>query len=113
MSRDDAYQRGICRYALTFPNTGAIATPLVLAFFGTEGLFLFNLFYHIPGWLCYTWGIIQLQPSDGNVSVLSTLKKCINPATLVPILGLILGLLGAKNWIPSVVLNTVGDLGDC
>lgn len=109
----DEYQQGVCRYAVTFPNTGAFGTPLVLAFFGTSGLFQYNLFYFVPGILCYTWGIMQLQASHDKSSLWTSLKKCLNPTTLFTVFGLILGVLGAKNWIPEIVLKTTGDLGDC
>ena len=110
---EDAYQQGVCRYALSFPNTGAFGTPLVLAFFGISGLFLFNLFNFIQGILIYTWGIIQLQSSGGKSSFGSSLKKCLNPTTIATILGLLLGILGAKEWIPDIVLKTTGDIGNC
>lgn len=109
----DTYQQGVCRYALTFANTGAFATPLMLAFFGTSGLYLFNLFNFIPSILVYTWGIIQLQSSGGKSSLGSSLKKCLNPTTLATVLGLLLGIFGAKEWIPDIVLKTTGDLGNC
>lgn len=109
----DEYQRGVCRYAVTFPNTGAFGTPLVLAFFGTSGLFLFNLFYFIPGILCYTWGISQLQASHDKPTIWNGLKKCLNPTTIVTVVSIFLGVIGAKTWIPEIVLKTIGDLGDC
>lgn len=109
----DLYQQGVCRYAVSFPNTGAFGTPLTLAFFGTSGLFLFNLFNFVQGILIYTWGILQLQFSNGKLSFMSSLKKCLNPATVFSTLGLLLGILGAKAWFPDIVIKTVGDIGNC
>lgn len=113
LAPDDAYQRGVCRYALSFPNTGAFGMPLVLAFFGTSGLFLFNLFYFIPCMLCYTWGIIQLQPSKGETSFRDTMRKILNPTTIASLLGIVLGVIGSKNWLPPIIVKTTGDLGNC
>ena len=45
----DSAQTGIYRYAFTFPNTGAVATPLALAMSGTAGLFQLNLFLFFTG----------------------------------------------------------------
>ena len=40
----DPARTGVYRYAVTVPNTGAVATPLVLALSGTAGLFQQNLY---------------------------------------------------------------------
>lgn len=107
------YMQGLFRYALTFPNTGAVATPLVLAFFGTAGLFKFNLFWFTGMIMTYTWGIAQMQPDLHKGSVWKNLLKCINPATMAMAAGMVLGLIGAKNWIPSIFTGTVKELGNC
>lgn len=109
----DAFLRGVYRYALSFPNTGAVATPLVLAFFGTAGLFRFNLFWFAAMIATYTWGIAQMQPGTQKVSVWRTLLKCLNPTTVAMIVGLILGILGVNRWIPSIVTGTIKELGNC
>ncbi len=109
----DSYRQGVFRYALSFPNTGAVATPLVLAFYGTAGLFQFNLFWFAGLILTYTWGVAQMQPSGSKCSVWATLSKCFNPTTIAIIVGMILGLMNAKNWILPIVLNTTQELGNC
>ena len=112
-ARGDSYLKGVFRYALTFPNTGAVGTPLVLAMFGTAGLFRYNLFLFVNTILTYSWGIMQLQPSHKREGVASALRKTLNPTFLAMVLGLVLGVLGAKTWLPSVVIDTVGSLGGC
>jgi len=109
----DEYARGIYRYALSFPNTGAVSMPLILAFFGTSGLFQYNLFWFASSVLCYAWGVAQMQPSHGRQSFSSGLLKSLNTATISTVLGMLLGVLGAKNWMPPIVLRTMGELGDC
>lgn len=109
----NAFTQGIYRYALSFPNTGAVATPLILAFFGTAGLFRFNLFWFAGMIATYTWGIAQMQPDIQKGSIWRTLLKCINPNTVAMVVGMILGLLGAKNWVPPIVASTVKELGSC
>ena len=112
-ARGDNYLKGVYRYALTFPNTGAVGTPLVLALFGTAGLFRYNLFLFVSTLLTYSWGIMQLQPSHKREGVINSIRKILNPTFVGMVLGLVLGVLGAKEWLPSVVIDTVGGLGDC
>lgn len=109
----DPYEQGVFRYALTHPNTGAVGTPLVLAMFGTAGMFRFGLFGLINGILIYSWGIAQLLPSHGKNTLWSNLKKVINPNFIAMIVGMVLGLLGAPNWMPKVVPALALDLGRC
>ena len=111
--KEDEYQQGVYRYAMAIPNTGAVGTPLMLAFFGTSGLFQLNLFGFVSGILTYSWGIVQLQPSHGKTTFVQNLKKCINPQFLAMVTGMILGLLGADQWMPTPVVDVVSDLGSC
>lgn len=109
----DTYRQGVFRYAFSFPNTGAVATPLVLAFYGTAGLFQFNLFWFAGLILTYTWGVAQMTPTKERPTFWGMLRKCINPTIVAIIAGMILGLLNAKDWIPPIVLSTTQELGNC
>lgn len=109
----DSYQQGVFRYALTHPNTGAVATPLVLALFGTAGMFRMSLFGLVNGILIYSWGIAQLLPSHGKNTLWNNLKKVINPNFIAMISGMILGLLGAPDWMPKPIPALAYDLGRC
>lgn len=96
-------KRGIFRYALSFPNTGGFGTPLVLAFFGTNGLYRYSLFLFSSVIIIYSWGIAQLQPAKGQEPVKKRLWRVINPAFLAVLLGILLDLSGAKTWMPVFV----------
>ncbi len=112
-AKGNAYEQGVYRYALSIPNSGAVGTPLMLAFFGTAGLFQYSLFQFTASVLTYSWGIAQLQPSHGKTSLWQNIKKCINPTFMALLIGMTLGVLGAKNWMPVPILNTVSDLKNC
>lgn len=112
-SEKDAYLRGVYRYALSVPNTGAVATPLVLAFFGTSGLFRYQMFTFPLSLVAYTWGIMQLQPAEGRHDLRFYIRRIFNANFVAMLIGMVLGLTHAKNWMPTVVLNTVNDLGSC
>ena len=109
----DSYEQGVYRYALSIPNTGAVGTPLILAFFGTAGMFQYSLFQFTASVLTYSWGVGQLQPAHGKTYFWFNVKKCINPTFMALIIGMILGVLGAKDWMPSPALNVIGDLKNC
>ena len=112
-SPKDTYKQGVYRYAFSFPNAGAFGTPLMLAMFGTAGLYQFSLFQMCGTFLTYTWGQSQMQPAHKRGSFWMKLFKCINPNTVAMLLGMILGILGGKNWMPSIVITTFKDLGTC
>ena len=112
-SPKDQYKQGVYRYALSFPNSGAFGTPLMLAMFGTAGLYQFSLFQMCGTFLTYTWGQSQMQPDHKKGSFWMGLFKCINPNTVAMFLGMILGIFGAKTWMPPIVITTFKDLGTC
>ena len=107
-----AYTEGVYRYTIAMPNTGAGATPLLIAMFGTKGIFLGQTFGFAQSILTYTWGIMQLQPTQGRHDLRFYLKRILNLNSITLVLGIILGVLGAKNWIPEIILTTISDLGD-
>ena len=112
-SPKDQYMRGVYRYALTMPNTAAVAIPIILAIFGMSGVFQFGLFAIAGAILPYSWGIAQMQPSYGKTSLRSNLAKCLNINTIAMVVGMILGLLGAPNWMPVFISDTVFSLSKC
>lgn len=109
----DPTQTGIYRYALSFPNTGAVATPLALAMSGTAGLFQLNLYLFFTGIFTYSWGVAQLQPAHARESLRAMMRKVINPVFLAMVIGLALGVLGVGEWLPGSVLEAMGSLGEC
>lgn len=110
----DAQARGVYLYGLSFPNTGAVGTPLALALLGTAGLFQFNLFMLAAGIMTYAWGVglfmdgSQAQ-TDGRGKRI--LRSVFNSLFIAKMLGLLLGAVGAKNWIPTLVTDFMGELG--
>ena len=108
-----AYTKGVYRYTFAMPNTGAGATPLLIALCGgTQGVFLGQTFAFAQSITTYTWGIMQLQPDQGRHDLKFYLKRILNLNSITLVLGIILGVIGAKNWIPEIILTTIGDLGD-
>lgn len=112
-SPDHDYMRGVYRYAIAMPNTAAVAVPILLSLFGMSGVFQFGLFAIAGSILTYSWGMAQMQPSHGKTSWQTNLAKCININTLAMVVGMILGLLGAPNWMPVFISDTVYDLSQC
>lgn len=107
-----AYTEGVYRYTFAMPNTGAGATPLLLAMFGTKGLFLGQMFGFAQTIATYTWGIMQLQPAEGRHDLKFYLRRLLNLNFITMVIGIILGVIGAKEWIPKIVLTTISDLSD-
>ena len=103
--------RGVYLYGLSFPNTGAIGMPLALALLGSSGLFRFNLFLVIFSIMTYAWGVGLFLDTERRNPVKRFFIHLLNPVFVSMCIGMILGALGAKNWMPSLVLEFVGDLG--
>lgn len=112
-ARGSLYDRGVFRYAIAYPNTGGVGMSLVLAMFGTKGLFQYNLFYFFALIFNYSWGIMQLQPAHERRGAADILRRLANPALIGLLLGMALGVLGAGEWLPGIVIDTAGDLGEC
>ena len=109
----DAHERGVYLYGLSFPNTGAIGTPLVLAMLGTAGLFQFNLL--ILSWmiLTYAWGVGLFLSTERKNPIKRFLINTFNPVFIAMVIGLSLGAMGAKDWMPSIVTEILEDLSGC
>lgn len=112
-SRGNAYLNGVYRYAIGFPNTGGVATPLILTFFGTAGLFKSGMLLFVHGIVCYTWGIMQLQPEHGRHNFGYYLRHMFNANFVAMLAGMALGLCNAVKWVPAVVLSIIDELGGC
>ena len=106
-------ERGVYLYGLSFPNTGAVGTPLVLAMFGTAGLFQFNLFLLVTGIMTYAWGVGLFLEGKRKGSWKDFLSHVMNPVFVSMLIGMFLGALGAKNWMPALAMNLLEDLSAC
>ena len=91
LAKPGTYSERLMRYAIAIPNGSVFATALTLAFLGTEGLFYQNLFLFTLTVMCYSWGIIQLQPASDKSSFKDTLRRIVNPNTVAMLAGMILG----------------------
>lgn len=113
LGRGDPDRTSVFRYALTFPNTGAVGTPLILAFYGISGIFQFNLFLITAVIMTLAWGVPMLLASNEKPTLKQLLKHIFNLNFDMMLLGMLLGLLGAAQWLPEIALTTLHDLGSC
>lgn len=113
LSGGDWLERGVYLYGLSFPNSSAVGTPLVLALLGSSGLFRFNLFLLMFVIMTYAWGVGLFLDVERKNPVKRFFVHMLNPVFLSMVTGLTLGVLGAKNWMPGVVTGLIGDLGAC
>lgn len=113
LSGGDYLERGVYLYGLSFPNSSAVGTPLVLAILGSSGLFRFNLFVLMFVIMTYAWGVGLFLEVERKNPVRRFLIHMLNPVFLSMVIGILLGALGARNWMPSMVTGLVGDLGNC
>lgn len=113
LSGGNPLDRGIYLYGLSFPNTGAVGMPLVLALLGTAGLFRFNLFLLTCNIMTYAWGVNLFLDVERKHSLKRFLVHLLNPVFVSMLIGLALGALGASIWMPPILCNFIEDLGDC
>lgn len=95
--------RDLYIYSFTFPNSGYIGNPLVLAIFGELMLFDFMIFCIPFMLLTYTFGVYILNPNRKL-----DLKNLLNPIIISLLLGMIAGALNIK--LPKVA-ETIIDTG--
>lgn len=115
LARHDRYLTGIYRYSLAFPNTGGVGTPIVLALYGTQGLFQYSLFLMVNGIVTYSWGVSQLIPHEHREkrSALDFLRGLFTPPFAATLIGMVLGLTGAASRLPPIVPDTLQNVGGC
>ncbi len=113
LSGGDTLEHRKYLYGFSFPNTSAIGTPLVLALLGTAGLLEFNLFLILWIIMTYAWGINLFLENKQKTGWKRILAQVFNPVFVAMLIGLLLGALDAKNWIPPLAVNLLSDLGSC
>ena len=111
LSAGNPLDRGVYLYGLSFPNTGAIGMPLTLALMGTTGLFRLNLFLVMFSIMTYAWGVGLFLDTERKNPIKRFLIHLLNPVFVSMCIGMTLGARGAKNWLPTLVTEFVGDLG--
>lgn len=113
LGKGDTFLSGVYRYALAFPNIGGFGFPAVLALFGQSGLFQYQLYMMSNHFLCYAWGVGQMQPAHERGDWRTSLKKLFNPVVIGVLIGMFLGLTGTIHLVPSGVRTTIVNLGGC
>ena len=113
LSGGNPLDRGVYLYGLSFPNTGAIGMPLSLALLGTTGLFKFNLFLVMFSIMTYAWGVGLFLDTERKNPIRRFFVHLLNPVFVSMCIGMTLGALGAKNWLPSLVTEFVGTWAVC
>lgn len=87
---------------------------LVLGIWGEDVFFKYSLFTFFVSIACNSWGLYTLVPKEQNASLLSNLKTgLLKPPIIALALGMALGLMNAKEFMPEFVMNTFNNLGKC
>lgn len=113
LAAGNALDRGVYLYGLCFPNTSAIGTPLALAILGTSGLFRYNLFILVFVIMTYAWGMGLFLPMERKSPWKRFLTNLLNPIFVSMVIGVTLGALKGPQWMPALITDFLGDLGDC
>ena len=114
-SSDVSYKRNVYRYGLAFANFGFIGNFLVREIWGEMGLFTYTLFTFFLSVGCYAWGLAILVPNESSEKqTLGTVMKRIStPPLIALVLGAVLGLFGAAEYIPDFIQNALSSASDC
>ncbi len=110
----EEYRRKVYRYAMAFSNYGFMGNFIIMGVWGTEVFQKYTLFTFFVGILCSSWGIYTLIPQDKGASLWKNIQKgLLTPNVISMTLGVILGLLNFKIYIPDFFLNALQSAGNC
>ena len=113
-SEAKSYQRNIYKYALTFGNYGFVGNFIILGVWGTDFFYKYSLFVFLVGVFCSGWGMYILIPKEKGASLLQNLKKgLIQPPLIALLLGMAIGLLNFRPYIPEFIITTLDNAGKC
>ncbi len=108
------YQRNIYKYAMTFGNYGFMGNFRMLSVFGSEAFFKYQMFTLLASIVCNGWGMYILIPKEMNSSIWTNFKNgLLKPPIIAIFLGIILGLLNVRKYIPEFLLKVFSDAGSC
>ena len=108
------YQRNVYKYSMTFGNFGFMGNFLMLGVFGDDMFYKYTMFTMLVSVFCNSWGLYVLIPKDKNAGVLANLKKGFTTPPIIGLfLGMVLGLLGARQYIPGFLLSAFDNAGKC
>ncbi len=106
-AKPSSSEYGIYLYAITFANFGYMGDPIVQALYGDVGLSYYKLFCLPLSIGVYTFGISCMVKGK------SGLRSILNPPTLAMVAGMVIGLVGAIDYFPAFVINTLDSLQKC
>lgn len=113
MGNGNFQERGVYLYGLSFPNTGAVGTPLALALLGSAGFFRFGMFLLTFSIMTYAWGVGLFLDVERKNRLKRFFIHLLNPTFISMMCGMTLAALGARSWMPALITDFVGDLGSC
>ena len=111
---ENAYQRNVYKYAMTFSNYGFMGNFIILGVWGTDVFYKYSLFVFLVGILCSSWGLYILIPKEKNASILDNLKKgLLTPPVIALIIGMLFGLLDLTQYVPGFLIDALDSAGKC
>lgn len=105
------YKRNIYKYALTFGNFSFMGNAIVPAILGSDALYSYMLYILPLNVAVYTWGVMILVPKGEKKQ--SVLKSLLNPIFISIIVGALLGLTGAAEYVPKFAADTISGCAAC
>ena len=112
-SPDQEYQRNVYKYALTFSNYGFVGNFIILGIWGDEMLYKYTMFAFVIGIICSSWGLYILIPKNEG-SLIANLKKGLTaPPMIALFVGMIGGLFGLKQYVPSFAMSALDNASKC
>ncbi len=113
-SPENAYQRNIFRYALTFGNYGFMGNFIILGVWGNDLFYKYSLFTLFVSILCNSWGLYILIPKEKNASLLNNFKKALlTPQIIALTVGILFGLLNVAQFVPDFMINAFNNASSC
>ncbi len=100
---------GVLQFVTVFANNGFMGLPVVLALFGTSGLFYASIFNIPNNILVYSLGVYFISRGKKKQSV-DLRKLLLNPAIISAFLALLLFLFDIQ--LPSLLSKTLVSLGN-
>ena len=108
------HERNVYRYSMMFGNFGFVGGALALGIGGEEMYFYYSMFSLTVNFFCYAVGVPLLIPQKQTGSKIKAFfSRLLVPATIAVFVGLILGLLNAKEYMPVFVKNLLSQAGAC
>lgn len=95
------------RFSCVYSNCGFIGIPLIQAIYGQEGVFYMTAYITIFNLFVWSHGLTLMCGTAS--SPIATIKKCIQPVTIMIFLGIICFLLRIK--VPAIIGNSFNCIG--